>query len=153
MDPSDEEAYARLVSIYEEQKDTVSLTNLVEGMTDERIRDIYQDYMPVEVKASQPPGTYEEWTTVELYTDGSQMCSIYYTTDGTDPMTKRNLYKTGIELAEGTTTIRAVAVNEKRDCRRDQELYVSSGDSAAGHAGDYACIRRIHRCDKNLRFH
>ena len=28
-------------------------------------------------------------------------------------MTKRNLYKTGIELAEGTTTIRAVAVNEK----------------------------------------
>lgn len=50
MDPSDEEAYARLVSIYEEEKDTVSLTNLVEGMTDERIRDIYQDYMPVEVK-------------------------------------------------------------------------------------------------------
>lgn len=113
MDPSDEEAYARLVSIYEEEKDTGSLTNLVEGMTDEKIRDIYQDYMPVEVKASQPPGTYEEWTTVELYTDGSQMCSIYYTTDGTDPMTKRNLYKTGIELAEGTTTIRAVAVNEK----------------------------------------
>ena len=112
-DPSDEEAYARLISICEEQKDTAYLTELVEGMTDERIRDIYQDYMPVEVKASQPPGTYEDWTTVELYTDGDQMCSIYYTTDGTDPMMKRNLYKTGIDLAEGTTTVRAVAVNEK----------------------------------------
>ena len=108
--------------------------------------------MPVEVKASQPPGTYEEWTTVELYTDGSQMCSIYYTTDGTDPMTKRNLYKTGIELAEGTTTIRAVAVNEKGLPARSRVIRII-WRFRCGHAGDYACIRRIHRCDKISRFH
>ncbi|MGI6010929.1 MAG: chitobiase/beta-hexosaminidase C-terminal domain-containing protein [Ruminococcus sp.] len=111
--PSSEEAYAQLVSIYEGEEDTAALFDLVTGITDEEIKDKYQAYMPVEVKASQPPGTYEDWVTVELYTEGDQMCSIYYTTDGTDPLTGRNIYKTGIDIPEGTTTLRAVAINEK----------------------------------------
>ncbi|MGI6006260.1 MAG: chitobiase/beta-hexosaminidase C-terminal domain-containing protein [Ruminococcus sp.] len=112
-DPSSKEAYAELVSVYESEEDMDSLTELIADISDEGIKKEYQAYMPVEVKASQPPGTYQDRTTVELYTEGDQMCSIYYSTDGSDPLTKRNIYKTGIDLPEGTTSLRAVAVNEK----------------------------------------
>ena len=111
--PSSLEAYGQLVYILESEEDMTALSGLIEGISDEKVKKEYQAYMPVEVKASQPPGTYEDWTAVELYTEGEQMCSIYYTTDGTDPLIKRNIYKTAIDLPEGMTTLRAVAINEK----------------------------------------
>lgn len=106
-------AYGQLIKFYEDERDYDSLKTLVTGITDDTVKARYQSYLPAEVSASQPPGEYDELITVELYTKTDQECSIYYTLDGSDPMLLQNLYETGIVLEEGTTTIRAAAVNEK----------------------------------------
>ena len=111
--PDSAAAYGQLIHIYEEQGDYESLKTLIAGISDDKVRERYRIYQPVDVSVSMDPGEYEELITVELYTEGDQKCSIYYTLDGSDPMLMQNLYKTGITLEEGVTSIRAVAVNEK----------------------------------------
>ena len=111
--PDSEDAYSLLIQIYEEDGDTDSIRHLVENISDAGIRDMFSEYLPVEVLFTPVAGDYEELLTVELYTEGTQKCIIYYTTDGTIPTEDSDPYKVGIPLTEGTTTIRAVAVNER----------------------------------------
>lgn len=111
--PDSEDAYSLLIQIYEEDGDTDSIRHLVDNISDAGIRDMFSEYLPVEVLFTPVAGDYEELLTVELYTEGTQKCIIYYTTDGTIPTEDSDPYKVGIPLTEGTTTIRAVAVNEQ----------------------------------------
>ncbi len=108
-----EEAYALLLQIYEESGDTDAIRYLVEHITDADIKRTFFEYLPVEVLFTPVAGNYQEFLTVELYTEGTQKCIIYYTTDGTIPTEESEPYKVGIPLTEGTTTIKAVAVNER----------------------------------------
>ncbi len=111
--PGCEAAYTQLIDIYESDGDLDSIKLLLSGISDSDIKELYQEYFPVEVKASMPPGKYDKEITVELFTEGDQMCSIYYTLDGTDPLQMRNQYKTALRLTEGEMQLKAVAVNEK----------------------------------------
>lgn len=66
---------------------------------------------PAELKTSVQPGTYTELQTVEILSEDES--SIYYTTDGSEPTMDSALYNSKIELKNGTTTIKAFAVNKR----------------------------------------
>ncbi|MDD6207601.1 MAG: chitobiase/beta-hexosaminidase C-terminal domain-containing protein [Clostridiales bacterium] len=59
-----------------------------------------------EVTSSLEEGTYEEKKTVELSSAGKK---IYYTTDGSEPTAKSEVYTKAIPLTNGENTIKAVA--------------------------------------------
>lgn len=65
-------------------------------------------YQPT-VETSLTEGKYEEEQFVELTSIGIH---IYYTTDGSEPTKKSNLYQEPIVLGNGETTIKAVAESE-----------------------------------------
>lgn len=55
--------------------------------------------------------TFEDVQTLTLTAEKGLM--IYYTEDGSDPTVNSTEYDDGIQISEGTTTITAIAVNEK----------------------------------------
>lgn len=111
--PDNITAYSLLINYYDSQSDYDSLKSLIMGITSDAVKNRYAAYYPIEVYASHEQGEYEELITVELFTESEEGCIVYYTLDGSDPMLMRNVYESGIELEEGSTTIRAVAVNDK----------------------------------------
>ena len=55
-------------------------------------------------------GTYGAAQTLTI--TGAEGATIYYTTDGTEPTTASTPYDDAIELGEGTTTVKAIAVKD-----------------------------------------
>jgi len=70
-------------------------------------------------EASKPSGVYDAAFTVTLFGEGT----IYYTTDGSKPTTKSNVYKDGIPV-NGVMTIRTFAVKDGRESDLGSYTYV-----------------------------
>ena len=56
--PDSEDAYSLLIQIYEEDGDTDSIRHLVENISDAGIRDMFSEYLPVEVLFTPVAGDY-----------------------------------------------------------------------------------------------
>ena len=109
--PNHKEACELLISYYEAQNRTEDIIALLDKCDDDEILEHYSAYISGRPSLSLPEGTYKEEQTVELRAESGS--KIYYTLDGTDPTTNSTLYEEPIELKEGTTEVRAIAVTEK----------------------------------------
>lgn len=110
--PDNGDAYGQLIRIYSGQGDTAAIKDLLDSCENDDIRNEYSAYISSAPVFSLPEGSYDSKQTLRIYTKGSG--TIYYTTDGSEPTQESTPYPSGgIALEEGTTTVKAVVINEK----------------------------------------
>lgn len=102
-------AYRKIVDIYEANGDYGKLSELLEQCPDTKIRAAYRDYLASAPEFSLQAGNYDEVIPVKLIAAGSG--TIYYTLDGTEPGIESEMYTAPIFLNPGITTVKAVYVN------------------------------------------
>ena len=106
------ENYQNLLTIYEKKKDVDAIIALTKEIEDPQILELFTNYIVTGPEFSYPSGKYEEYIKVELSSSG--IYNIYYTLDGSDPVTNGQIYTKPIALSEaGEYEIRAVCVNIK----------------------------------------
>ncbi len=101
--------YAACFQFYLEQKQPMKIPALL-AQTDEKTLEALEEYqveMPeYSLKDSE---VYDDVQQLSLATDEA---AIYYTTDGSDPDPSGTKYEEPIQLGEGTTVIKAIAVSK-----------------------------------------
>lgn len=106
-------AYGQLIRIYENQHAPEKIKELLDVCQSETVLAKFVSYIAKKPVLSLPSGNYDDLVEVELYSSNGENSEIYYTTDGSEPDENSNRYITGIQLKEGTTQIKTVAINEK----------------------------------------
>lgn len=96
----DKEDYESIKTLYDENKDSDSSDVL-------SLFSIYQASEPV---ASPVGDTYSDDQSITLAAKSD--CEIYYTLDGTEPTEYSTKYTGKIDITDGTTTLKFIAVNE-----------------------------------------
>ena len=106
------DAYKELLSYYEKQNDIDSIMNLLDEVTDDRVKTLFKNYIVDKPKIHLTGGTYTE--TIRITVSGKMGDSIYYTIDNSDPLKNGTLYNGPIILdKKGTYTLKAVAINNR----------------------------------------
>lgn len=114
--------YQAVISFYMDTEQQAKISVLLENCEDSNVLKAVADYVSEAPEFALDPGTYNEVQEVALSSETGG--TIYYTTDGTDPTTSSTKYTEPILLQdEGTTEIRAIAVN-----KNDIPSVVSSGE-------------------------
>jgi tetratricopeptide (TPR) repeat protein len=113
IDKENREATKNLIAIYEEQENVDAILAL-QNAVDDSLLDLFADYVVSVPEFSLEEGTFEEEQTLQLSSDKGY--HIYYTLDGTDPVTKGTVYTSPIELTENNKvyTVKAVCMNDKQ---------------------------------------
>lgn len=108
---TDVESYQKLIALYDKAGDYEAILTLEAGAVDENVLALFATYECIPPSFNMEPGEYADYITVELNAESN--CSIYYTTDGTDPIENGVLYEKPFEMKEQSTlNIKAVACNE-----------------------------------------
>lgn len=103
--------YQAVISFYMDTEQQAKISTLLENCEDSSVLEAVSDYVSKAPEFALEPGTYDEVQEVALESETGG--TIYYTTDGTDPTTSSTKYTEPILLQdEGTTEIRAIAVNQ-----------------------------------------
>ena len=105
------ELYDRIVECYEAQGNSKGIHELIINSGDSNLALRYNDYISIAPTFSMEEGIYIEPDPVKLSAIGEGV--IYYTTDGKNPDENSLQYIGPIPLEYGSTTIKAVYVNEK----------------------------------------
>ncbi|MGN0312355.1 MAG: chitobiase/beta-hexosaminidase C-terminal domain-containing protein [Lachnospiraceae bacterium] len=108
--PDSFEAYNMLIDLYSEQGDYESIAELAKDVENDRILALFAGYVPTRPVFKTEPGTYDTNILLELQSDSTSQ--IYYTTDGSSPVTDGMVYTEEIKLEAGTTVVKAVSTNE-----------------------------------------
>lgn len=109
--PDNQTAYGTLVRVYETTRQTDKIADLFASCTNLDIREKYSAYI-CDVPAVDPEGgNFSDYVTISI--SAEEDAKVYYTLDGTTPGTESTQYENPFDLSEGTTRLRAVAVNEK----------------------------------------
>lgn len=125
QNPDSKEAYQLLISIYEDEGDYDSITKLCKTVTNQDILALFDNYIVKDPEFDVKGGTYDDYQTVNLSVSDDAQC--FYTTDGSDPKKNGRLFTSEIELPEGTTTIRAIAMNDYNIYSNEvEETYIIS---------------------------
>lgn len=105
-------AYGQLIKLYYNREQTAEIKKLLDQCEDEEIRKKYSGYISQVPVFGLPSGTYTDEKKLQLYAkdEGDE---IHYTLDGSEPTKDSALYTESIPLQEGTTTVKAIAVNRK----------------------------------------
>ena len=105
------ELYRALIHFYIDTDQLWSIPLLLQGV-DEQVIEGVADYFTPMPEFTLAEGTFQEVQEIALTIEGEM--TIRYTTDGTNPSLRSTVYTEPILLREeGTTTIRAVGVNER----------------------------------------
>lgn len=109
----DENVYAcrQLIRVYVESDDFESLHEFYNACAGSKLTVLFEDYLvepPVIVISSEQVHAGEE-----LSITAADGLNVYYTMDGSSPVTNGTLYYAPIRLEGGNYTLRAVACNEK----------------------------------------
>lgn len=111
LDPSSTEAYEGLITLYDTLGQTGRIRDLMDGVTDEEILALFEDYIVPVPEISVESGSFSEYFTVEL-TAPEDGLEIYYTLDGTTPDKDDTLYEEPVEISEqGTIVVTAVCMD------------------------------------------
>lgn len=107
--PNYEAAYGILIRVYSDLGHPEKIQELLDACGNTSIKEKYSSYICGDPSFSLAAGTYNEEKTVEITYSGE--ADIYYTTDGSEPSEDSRRYSKAIQLEEGTTILKAVAVN------------------------------------------
>ena len=111
LDGDQMEAYRLLISLYEKRQNYTAIKTLEEGITDKALLELFESYDVRMPEFFPKPGTYEDDIIIEL--SAEKNCTIYFTTDGSDPEENGRIYDGPIFLDEqDTLEIKAVCKNE-----------------------------------------
>ena len=112
IDSANRDACKGLIAIYEKQKNYDAIIELSDAV-DASLADLFTDYQVQTPKFSIETGVYDGAQTLVLSSDAGD--SVFYTTDGSDPMEKGLMYTNPIPLDENNHTyvIKAVCMNDK----------------------------------------
>ena len=103
-------AYDTVISLMKEKSDYSSIGDLLENCELSSVTSKYSNYMVETPEFSVEAGTYNEELYLKLSTENS--CDIYYTVDGSDPVSDGILYTGPLYLEHGSYTVKAVAIND-----------------------------------------
>lgn len=105
------ELYKACMDFYLKSDQNMKIPELLDSVSDSMLEKL-SDYVVDEPKFSlEDSTTYDDVQKLLLTADKD---IIYYTTDGTDPdLTSTKYTSEGIQISEGETTIKAIAVNKK----------------------------------------
>lgn len=120
LDKNNETALKALAQYYYNKQDGESLNKLItdyRGTNGEKYLTQYEVEPP---QASEKPGEYSEELQITLL--AADDCTIYYTTDGTQPEKNGTQYKESIELVSGTNIIKAVSVDKMGVVSKEAEF-------------------------------
>lgn len=112
-DKANREACKNLIKIYDNRDDLDAILSLKERV-DESLSQLFEDYTVLPPEFGLEPGTYETAQTLML--TSTKDYQIYYTLDGSDPVTNGILYSSPLVLDENGKTylIKAVCMNRKK---------------------------------------
>ena len=112
LDSTNYDAYKKLFEIFEAEENVDAILNLKEKVTDSKILKIFEDYLVNTPYISLPGGNYSEALKISL--TGDKDIQIFYTLDGTNPITQGELYTNTIVISDsGMNTVKFVAMNSK----------------------------------------
>lgn len=105
------ELYKACMDFYLKSDQNMEIPELLDSVSDSMLEKL-SDYVVDEPKFSlEDSTTYDDVQKLLLTADKD---TIYYTTDGADPdLTSTKYTSEGIQISEGETTIKAIAVNKK----------------------------------------
>lgn len=114
LDKNEPDAYVYLIDVYDKKGQYKEIQKLADYTDDKEIQKLFADYL-VSAPMIYPEGDtfYSE---LEISIVSAEKYDIYYTTDGSDPITNGKRYINGMDIElenSGLYTIRAVCRNEK----------------------------------------
>lgn len=110
-DPENKDGYGQLLELYESEKETDKIKDLMDNCTSDSIRKKYAEYICEPVTFGMEGGEYYQIFSLRL--SAEEGSTIYYTTDGSTATEDSTIYGGPIRLSEGTTVVSALAVNSK----------------------------------------
>lgn len=111
LDPINEYACQRLLELYSSMQMYDEIYALQEQITDSNLQELISTYtVPVPV-IDELPANVKPGDTIKITAEPN--LNIYYTLDGSSPVTNGKIYYSPIPLAEGDYTLKAVSCNEK----------------------------------------
>lgn len=120
-DENYEDAVKSLAQIYYKKEDGDNLTKLIRKYEDSSCKDAVKEYIVNEPVPSKEAGSYDDNIELKFTCDTGSV--VYYTTDGSEPTKKSTLYDgSAIDIQNGTTKIKAVAINSIGVCSNIVEL-------------------------------
>ena len=108
-DKMNEKALPLLAKLYQDEKKGTELSELIKKYKGTKNEALLSDYKVDEPTSSENPGSFED--SVEINLMASDGCTIYYTTDGSEPTTKSSKYSSTIKIDKDDVTVKAIAVN------------------------------------------
>lgn len=110
FDTENYDAYYKLFQIYEADNNVDAILELKSGVTNQKILNLFKDYIVKAPKSNLPGGSYSEVIKLSLTADKG--LQIYYTVDGKNPIVYGELYTEPIEISNtGMHTLKMVALN------------------------------------------
>ncbi len=104
------DAVKALAEYYYDNEDGDNLTKLIRKYQDSKCKDAVAKYIVKDPQPSKDAGSYDDSVEIKLTCDTGDV--VYYTTDGSEPDTKSEIFDgKAFKLETGTTKIKAVAVN------------------------------------------
>jgi len=110
QDPENELAYANLITVYESSKDYEGINALLKNVSSEKIKTSFQKYIALTPEFNVDGGSYDQVIALKIIAPANG--KIYYTLDGSNPGEGSFVYTAPIFLKNGTTTVKAVYINE-----------------------------------------
>lgn len=110
LNPSNSQAYERLLELYDQQGEYEKIVALQKQASDEEILKLFQAYIVQPPVIDKESGFYSEFFEVSI--EAAADVDIYYTLDGSTPSKSSSLYRGVIEISEqGETVLKAVCLD------------------------------------------
>lgn len=107
---SNQEAYKKLLTIYENEENYEAIQELLKNCTLTEIVERFGKYAAMSPEFSYPEGSYNEVIALKLSTNTAG--TIYYTLDGSEPGTDSEKYTAPLMLENGDYTVKVLFINE-----------------------------------------
>ncbi len=114
LEPDNEMAYARIISMYEENDEYEEISKLLSASNNEKIRAEFQNYMALSPELNYEGGTYNRVIPLKIIAVASG--DIFYTLDGSDPISNGEKYSSPVFLRSGVYHVKAVYMNDFGIC-------------------------------------